>query len=259
MREAVAAGRQDIAQLNDEMGRFAQQDHEYNSARDNTWLTRYKVMEMCLEKLEEEMKVMREERVVLAGLGVPDDPFVLSDELSDDSYPPPLVENRTPVPVRVPAYPGGNITRKGRHSQRARRGGKVKMVALGRNVSSEEVSLERAGVGHARRSDLMTEFIEMATRREQESEEEKAALLDTHGEGSSSGALILRHARQGSVETGVQWEARLRREASERYDWFVREGREEWEHEDQMWYMRASTVTEDVSTGRILPIVDETE
>ena len=53
------------------------------------------------------------------------------------------------------------------------------MVALGRTISSEEVSLERAGVGHALCSDLMTEFMEMATRQEQESEEEIAAVA--HG------------------------------------------------------------------------------
>ena len=87
----------------------------------------------------------------LAGSGSPDDPFFLLEE-SDDSYVAPPEENHTPVPIRVPAYPGGNYTRKGgRQGQRAQCGGKgkAKMVALGRNISSEEVSLERASVGHA--------------------------------------------------------------------------------------------------------------
>ena len=84
------AGRQDITQLNDEMAKFTDQDQQYNSAYDNTWLTRYK-----------------------AGSGLLDDPFYLSE----DSFTKVPEENRTPVPIHVPAYPGRNYTCKGRQGQ----------------------------------------------------------------------------------------------------------------------------------------------
>ena len=102
----------------------------------------------------------------------------------------------------------------------------------------------------------------MASHQEQE-EEEKATLLDTHEAGSSSGAVILQHTHQGSMEMDAEWEMWICLEASEEYDQYVQEGHEwaeaEREYEDQMWYMQASAVVEDITTGRLLPIIDKAE